>query len=181
MKATDQIIRQTKKWITDVVVGLNFCPFAAKELRRGTIHFEVILGADVEGSLESLGRAFVQLDEQEAIETTLLVFPDAYSAFDEYLDLVHVAEALLLEMGYEGIYQIASFHPDYLFEGSTEDDPANYTNRSPYPMLHLLREQSLSAAIDSYPGAENIPQRNIEQARKMGLMQMKVLRDACFI
>ena len=180
MSEANSVINHTKNWINDVVVGLNFCPFASKEVRRGTIHFEVISEAELAIALESLSNAFLQLDENKSIETTLIIFPHGFASFDDYLELIAFAEDLLVEMEYEGVYQIASFHPDYLFAGSSEEDPANYTNRSPYPMLHVLREESLSAAIDSHPDTDSIPERNIELARKMGLKQMMVLREACF-
>ena len=180
MSEANSVINHTKKWINDVVVGLNFCPFASKEVRLGTIHFEVIPEVELAIALESLSIAFLQLDENKSIETTLIIFPPGFASFDDYLELIAFAEDLLVEMEYEGVYQIASFHPDYLFAGSSEEDPANYTNRSPYPMLHVLREESLSAAIDSHPDTDSIPERNIELARKMGLKQMMVLREACF-
>ena len=94
--------------------------------------------------------------------------------------LVELAEALLEEYDYDGIYQIASFHPEYLFAGAKRDAPANYTNRAPYPTLHLLRESSLDRAIDSHPDIDGIPQRNIDYSQEKGLEYMKVLRDACF-
>jgi uncharacterized protein len=102
------------------------------------------------------------------------------SSFDEYLGLVELAESFLEKQDKEGIYQIASFHPTYIFEGSSEDDPSNYTNRSPYPMLHLLREESVSRAIDSFPGTEKIPQRNIQYARQKGLIYMRSLWESAF-
>ena len=181
MLSNETVIAQTRKWIADVVVGCNFCPFAAKELRAGTIHFEVIGNADMQTNLEALARAFTSLDSDGNIETLFLIFPDSFAVFDDYLQLVELSQGLLEEQNYEGVYQIASFHPDYLFAGSAEDDPANYTNRSPYPMLHLLREESVSRAIDSYPGVEKIPEQNIDYAHKKGLLYLQSLREACFI
>ena len=111
------------------------------------------------------------------METTFIIFPDNFSDFETYLDLVELSEALAADQGYEGIYQIASFHPEYCFEGAEADDPANYTNRSIYPMLHLLREDSLSDALDNFPDAESIPERNIAFAQRKGLAFMQSLRD----
>jgi hypothetical protein len=120
-----------------------------------------------------------RLDEDESIETSLLIFPDAFTDFDAYLNMVEMAEALLDDQDYEGVYQVASFHPEYRFADAPEDDPANFTNRSVYPMLHLLREDSLEKAIDAHPDAEAIPERNILFAREKGLAYMKLLRDSC--
>ena len=180
MTDKEEVIRHTMNWVSQIVVGLNFCPFAAKEVRRGSIHYDTIETDDVEKSLELVAQAFAQLDKNEQIETTLLIFPESLQDFNDYLHFVELTESLLEEMNYEGVYQVASFHPNYLFQGSDQDDPANYTNRSPYPMLHLLRESSLSAAIDSFPDVDGIPERNIELARKKGLAQMKALWAACF-
>jgi hypothetical protein len=121
--------------------------------------------------------AFHKLDQEREIETLFIIMPDSFSSFGSYLQLLELSEKLLKDEGYEGIYQIASFHPLYLFEGAAPDDPANYTNRSPYPMLHLLREQSVARAIETYPGTEKIPQKNIEYARARGLAYMKMLQE----
>ena len=166
-KAT--IIQQTKKWIIDVVIGCNFCPFAAKEIKRDTIQYEVLTDATTTTALQAVMTTMYQLDAAKHIETSLLIFPGSFELFEEYLHLLELAEKLLVKEKYEGIYQIASFHPKYLFAGSNEDDPSNYTNRSPYPMLHFLREESLSKAIDSYPDIDEVPNRNITFTREKGL------------
>lgn len=119
------------------------------------------------------------LDQMEDIETTLIIFPEHFQDFEDYLYLVEMAEDLSVEEDYEGVYQIASFHPDYCFEGATDNDPANYTNRSPYPMLHLLRESSLTKVLDHYINPEQIPERNITFAQEKGLQYMQLLRAAC--
>ena len=177
MTYTDKniIIGQTKKWIIDVVVGCNFCPFAAKEVKRGTIHYEVLVGADTKTVLEAVMKLLYQLDDNDIIETSLLIMPDSFLLFDEYLQLLELAEKLLAKENYEGIYQVASFHPHYLFAGSNEADPSNYTNRSPYPMLHFLREDSVSRAIDSYPDIDDVPKRNIAFTKEKGLLYMQQL------
>lgn len=177
--APSAVIEQTKSWITNVVVGCNFCPFAGRELSRGTIHYEVLENADTEMVLGAVVKALQQLDAEPGIETTLLILPGSFAGFDVYLDLVEDAETLLEKEGYEGNYQLASFHPQYLFAGSGEADPANYTNRSPHPMLHFLREESVSKAVDSYPGIEDVPNRNIAFAQEKGLVFMQQLLEAC--
>jgi len=179
MDRADQIISQTKKWITDVVIGCNFCPFAAREVKRGRVHYQVEPATELSVCLESFLKECIRLDNEETIETTLLIFPNAFHSFDDYLDLVDLAEKLITKEGYEGIYQVASFHPLYRFLGTAADDAANYTNRSIYPMLHLLREESIEKALQRYPDPEQIPERNILFAREKGAAYMKMLRDAC--
>ena len=179
MHTTASIIAQTKKWITQVVIGCNFCPFASREVKQNTVHYQVEPASELSECLESFLQECIRLDNEEAIETTLVIFPNAFQSFDDYLDLVGQAEKLILKKGYEGIYQVASFHPLYRFADSPEDDAANYTNRSIYPMLHLLREKSIEQALQRYPDPEQIPVRNIQFAREKGPVYMKMLRDAC--
>lgn len=173
------IIAQTKKWITDVVVGCNFCPFAGKVIKHGSIHYEVLNTCNKKLIPEALAKMFLLLDEDPETETSLLILPESFKAFREYLDILELAKSFLIKEGYEGIYQLASFHPLYVFAGSTENDPSNYTNRSPYPMLHILREASITRAIDNYPDTENIPQLNIAFTKKKGLAHMQLLKENC--
>lgn len=173
------IIEETKNWITNVVVGCNFCPFAAREVRRGSIQYEVQKDAAPEAVLQSVANIFETLNTETEIETSLLILPGGYEDFDAYLQLVDLAQALLEQEAYEGIYQLASFHPQYVFAGSNNADPANYTNRSPYPMLHFLREESVSFAVDSHPDIDDVPQRNIRFTQEKGLQFMKELLASC--
>jgi len=179
METDEIIIAQTKRWIQDVVVGCNFCPFAAKELKLGSIHYQVLRSATIKTCLQELAFAFQQLENDNSIETTLLILPDDFGDFNKYLELTELADEFLADLGKEGIYQVASFHPLYIFAGSTSADPANYTNRSLYPMLHILREASLTTALTEFPHPEKIPQNNIAFAKKKGLEYMKVLRYSC--
>ena len=179
MEITELVVQQTRKWITDVVAGCNFCPFAAKELKQNTIHYQVETSVDEIICLRAFLQECIRLDEEKNIETSLLIFPEAFQSFDDYLDFVALAEKLLKKEGYEGVYQVASFHPLYAFAGAPGDDAANYTNRSVYPMLHLLREDSVEQALLKYPHPEQIPERNILFARSKGIAYMKNLRDAC--
>ena len=174
----NRLITQTKKWIVDVVVGCNFCPFALREVKRDTIRFEVIDGNKA-AVLSALKESLARMDAQPEIETMFLILPQHFGRFTDYLKLVEAAETMLRKNGYEGVYQVASFHPDYLFAGSRPDDAANYTNRSPWPMLHILREDSVSRAVDSYPNPERIPERNMAFAREKGLAYMQRLWAAC--
>ena len=170
-----EIIARTKKWITDVVIGCNFCPFAAKPVKEGTVFFRVEHSAVPAVCVQTLLEEFQRLNTHPAIETTLLVLPGGFSTFSSYLSLVQRANQALAKKKYTGVFQLASFHPEYLFGNSTNDDAANYTNRSPYPMLHLLREASLAQALKHYPNPEAIPERNIRFAREKGLAYMKML------
>jgi len=113
------------------------------------------------------------------IETSLLILP-SLSDFEKFLDVLDISTELLKKEGYEGIYQLASFHPRYRFLDTKIDDPSNYTNRSPYPMLHILRESSIEAAIKHYPNPEKIPDRNIEFTQELGLKKVKKLLSDCF-
>ena len=174
----EQIIERTKKWIIDVVIGCNFCPFAANVVKQKTIYYKVEESTEMDVCLDSFVLEMKRLDNDATIETSFLIFPNAFQKFDDYLDLLSVAEDRLKRNGYEGVYQVASFHPLYLFANSDENDPANYTNRSIYPMLHLLREESIDKALENYISPESIPVRNINFAREKGLAYMKMLRDA---
>ncbi len=173
-------IEETKKWLETVVIAHNICPFAKRVFDDEKIHFHVENSTNVEMCLENLLDECARLDENENIETALLIYPKMFADFDEYLDFVEISENLLEVEDYEGIYQLASFHPNYCFEDSNENDAANYTNRSPYPMLHLLRESSLEKALENYPNPEMIPENNITLTRELGLEKMRATLAACY-
>ena len=175
----DKVIAQTIAWIKSVVIGCNFCPFAAKPMMQKQIRYVVVEDATKENILKTMLDEFHFLDETPAIETTLLIIPSHYAEFTSYLALVSSAEKFLSRQGYDGIYQVASFHPEYCFAGADADDPANYTNRSPYPMLHLIREESITNALKHFKDPEGIPGRNVDYAREKGLAYMQLLRAAC--
>lgn len=173
------IIGQTKKWISEVVIGCNFCPFAAREMKMDRIRYAVEESRQPAAILEQFRKECVLLDEDPGIATSLLILPNAVPTFRAYLELVQRAEDLLRRRGYAGIYQVASFHPLYQFAGVAMGDAANYTNRSIYPMLHLLREADVSKAVAHHPDPEGIPDRNIAFSREKGALYMKLLREAC--
>ncbi len=179
MTTEENIINQTKKWITDVVVGCNFCPFAAREIKANTVFYKIENSIKTDECLYTFINECVRLDEDEKIETAFIIFPNGFKKFNDYLDLVSLAEKLLKKQKYEGVYQVASFHPEYKFANSPANDAANYTNRAPYPMLHLLREERIEQALEHYKDPEKIPERNINFAREKGIEYMKMLRDAC--
>jgi hypothetical protein len=147
-------------------------------VKQQTIFYKVEENTEIDACLDSFVYEMKRLDNDATIETSFLIFPNAFQKFDDYLELVSLAENRLKRNGYEGVYQVASFHPLYLFADSDEDDPANYTNRSIYPMLHLLREESIDKALENYKSPDCIPVRNINFAREKGLAYMKMLRNA---
>lgn len=177
---TKDLIKHSQNWLKTVVIAHNFCPFAKQEWLQERINFDVIPHADLEACLEEVILACEKLDENPNIETSLLILPNGFNDFEDYLDLLDYAERLLEDQQYEGTYQLASFHPDYCFDEAAPDDPANYTNRSPYPMLHLLRESSVERALESITDPEAIPQNNINRARSLGVEALKNQLEACF-
>ncbi|RUR34266.1 DUF1415 domain-containing protein [Vreelandella nanhaiensis] len=169
MQYSDEVVaQQTLKWVRNFIVAHNVCPFAQREVERDSIRVEVVRSKKLEVALEELMAEVQWLDEHPETETTLLVFPTLFKHFEHYLDYVELAESILAEQGYEGIYQLATFHPDYCFEDADPDDASNYTNRSPYAMVHLLREASVEKAIEFYGDTSVIPERNIEHLNTIG-------------
>lgn len=175
----EKVITQTRQWLEKIVIGCNFCPFAAKPFFQDKIRYRVVQSAQKKDILEALVRECSWLEENAETETSLLILPESYEKFNAYLDLLDLAEQLLEKEGYEGIFQLASFHPDYRFAGTKADDAANYTNRSPYPILHLLKEESIEKALEKFPDPDKIPDKNIAFAREKGLEYMKNLLKSC--
>ncbi|OOE85591.1 hypothetical protein BZG73_08160 [Salinivibrio siamensis] len=151
-------------WLDDAVIGLNLCPFAAKPRRKQQIHIDICDAQDDTEILTAIYQALVHLDHTDPgiTDTTVVVVPNALANFDHYLDLVDATEAMIDHYHWRGIFQVASFHPDYCFEGCAPEDSENLTNRSPYPCFHLIREASMSRALAHYgQDPEQIPARNI--------------------
>jgi hypothetical protein len=176
-----------QRWVRDVVVALDLCPFAAPVFDAGRVRFVVSDAHDQSELLRELHSEIQLLAEraedpvgEEEHETTLLVHPHVLQSFEDYNDFLGVAEQMLEDIGLAGVVQIASFHPDYRFAESPEDDPANYTNRSPHPVLHLLREESVSRAVDGYHDASEIPRRNAARLRALGLDAVRARLARCF-
>ena len=174
MSTTHQkAIQQTKRWVEQVVIGLNLCPFASKPVKDNKVAYIAAGDATMEQHLQQLADCFKQLDSAIDIETSLLIFPDSYHSFDDYLELLHLSNLLLDDLRYTGVYQLASFHPAYCFENSDDDDAANFTNRSPYPMLHIIRESSVEKAVAGFDGIEQVPGRNVSTLRDIGYRKME--------
>lgn len=160
-----------RRWIERAVIGLNLCPFAKAVYVKNQVRLVVSDAPHIDGFLEQLDRELDLLaasDPQE-IDTTLLIHPTLFTDFLEFNDLAAIAEHAIAEHGLEGILQIASFHPEFQFDGTEPDDIGNYTNRAPYPTLHLLREASIERAVNAFPEPETIYRRNIETLQALGL------------
>ncbi|WP_305906652.1 DUF1415 domain-containing protein [Methylomarinum sp. Ch1-1] len=175
----DLVVASTREWLKSFIIDYNICPFARREYERNRIRYAVVEDLDWGDCLTRLVGECHILDTDPDTETTLIIFPQTLHDFDAYLDFLGLAERLLVDQGYEGVYQLASFHPHYRFADSDDKDPANYTNRSPYPMLHLIREASIEQALRHYPHPENIPERNIRLTRQMGLDKLQRLLQQC--
>lgn len=173
------IINTTHNWVQNLVIDLNLCPFARKELVNNRIRFTLSEVDTPDELLAVLEEELTRLTSDHGIETTLLIHPCVLQDFYDYNDFLVEADALLVALGLDGVYQIASFHPEYQFAGTEPDDVENTTNRAPYPMLHLLREASLEKAIERYPDTENIPRHNIERVTRLGSEKMAALLLAC--
>ena len=176
----EKIIKAVRHWVETLVVGLNLCPFAKRELINNRVHFTVTEATTVEQLLSTLQLELELLNNDQSIETTLLIHPNVLQDFYDYNEFLDYADGLLVEMELDGIYQIASFHPNYQFADTEADDVENYSNRSPYPLLHLIREQSLERAIADYPDSDQIPQRNVELLKSLGRDKMEALFQSHF-
>jgi hypothetical protein len=163
-------IAATRRWLERAVIGLNLCPFARAVHVKQQIRWVESPAHDAEGLLGDLVTELRLLAEAdpERVETTLLIHPRALNDFLDYNDFLDVADAAIEDMGLAGVMQVASFHPDYQFAGTAPDDVENLSNRSPHPMLHLLREDSIDRAVAAFPDAAAIYERNIETLRRLG-------------
>ncbi|HEY7772532.1 MAG TPA: DUF1415 domain-containing protein [Marinagarivorans sp.] len=156
-------IESTRDWFERVVLGLNLCPYAHQPAKSGRVRFTAFIEGPEENLFERLEREVLRLEQSpaDALETTLVILPEGFEDFYFYLSVLERVEHWLRKTGKEGVFQVASFHPQYVFHGAKPDDRGNLTNRSPYPVLHLLREQSLAEIIDGGADTQAIPARNI--------------------
>lgn len=165
--AYENVINETNQWIEKVVIKHQFCPFAAKPYFAQDIGYQIIIKPELGRFANHFLKAFQKLDQFDRPETTLLIFPDSVEDFHDYLDLLADAEDLLVDHDYEGVYQLASFHPRYQFAGTTADDVTNKTNHSPYPIIQILREDSVTHALKNFANPEEIPARNMAKAKEI--------------
>jgi hypothetical protein len=170
-------IAQTQAWLEQVIIGLNFCPFAKKEFVNQTIHYHVSEQEQLKAALTEFVEQCHYLQKNDAVETSLLIYNQGFRSFERFLDLVDYSNDLLVECGFEGVFQIASFHPEYCFSGEDYDDSSNYTNRSPYPTLHLIREKSMEHVLAVYKNPEAIPEQNIALAQQKGAGFFKAILE----
>jgi hypothetical protein len=166
----EAVIAAMREWIEKAVIGLNLCPFAKAVYVKNQVRYVVSSARHLDGFLEDLDREldFLAAADPDAIDTTLLIHPTLLPDFLDFNDFMQLADAAIEEHGLDGVIQIASFHPRFQFEGTGPDDLGNFTNRAPFPTLHLLREASIERAVAAFPEAETIYQRNIETLQQLG-------------
>lgn len=165
----EHIICQVQRWLEEVVIGLNLCPFAARPTKAGQVRFVVTEASDEEALLQDLQSELERLESTKPaeLETTLLIIPHMLGDFMDYNFYLNWVDQLIARRGWEGEFQVATFHPEYQFEGTDAQDAENLTNRSPYPILHLLREQSLENMLARYPDSDEIPDNNIRRMNRL--------------
>lgn len=178
MTAVQTMIEETQHWLKLLVIDHNLCPFAHKEYARNRIHYACMSEHDENAYYDSVINEVERLISTPSISTSLLLWP-AVESFEGFLSLVGMAEQILVSHGWQQHFQLAHFHPNYCFADAPADDPANYTNRSPYPMLHLLRVDDMERVLAKYPTPENIPTRNIDHVRALGSEQLKDILNRC--
>ena len=176
MSTSDLIEQHIRAWLESFIVGLNLCPFARPVIASDGLRIAICESED----LDQHHRAFlteldlIQQSTEQEIATTLLVMPNVLANFDDYLMFIDNAEALIEELGLDGAIQLASFHPEYLFDGESEGSASHFSNRSPYPVVHFLREEMLTDALDEFANPEQIPQRNISTLEKIGRAEIEL-------
>lgn len=166
---------RTLDWVQRVVIGLNLCPFAQTAVNSDNLNIVTETSDDIATVLASLAKQFYAVNSASDQATVLFLLPNGFDHFEDYLDLVDLGNALIADLELDGVLQMATFHPHYQFEDSEMEDAANYTNRSPYPMLHLLQEAAVEQAVEMHPDTDTIPQRNIDLLRAMDVSKLNTL------
>ncbi len=168
--ADDAVVAATRRWLERAVIGLNLCPFAKAVYVKDQVRIVPSAATDAEELLAQLGEELLRLRDTppEVTDTTLLVHPHVLQDFLDFNDFLDQADALVEALDLDGVLQVASFHPGYMFADSAPDDIENYSNRAPWPILHLLREDSVGRAVDAYPDADIIVERNYATLRQLG-------------
>jgi uncharacterized protein len=176
-----QVIAETRAWVDRAVIGLNLCPFAKAVQARGQIRYVVSDATNVDELFDALCAEMHRLVAADAaeIDTTMLMHPHVLTDFLDFNDFLDVADEALEELGYDGVLQVASFHPRFQFEGTEADDVTNATNRAPYPTLHLLREESVDRAVAAFPEAETIYEKNMRTLEALGTEGWASLMAQC--
>ena len=166
-------ITSVERWLESMVIGLDLCPFAARAKRNNSIRYVESPAITELELLDELQQELDRLIQHPEIETTLLIHPNVLQDFMAFNDFLDSVDALLSARKLNGVFQVASFHPDYRFAGESHDAASNYTNRAPFPVLHLLREESVAAAVAAHPDAEQIPANNIATLESLGLAAIR--------
>jgi uncharacterized protein len=176
-KPDEEIIAAVSRWIADVVIGLNLCPFAKAVFTKQQIRYVVVRAGSTDQVADALcdEMALLAKTESEEIDTTLLIVRGALDGFEDFNEFLGVADALIEGLGFTGVFQVASFHPRYQFADTESDDVTNFTNRAPFPILHILREDSVERAVDAFPDAATIYARNMETMRALTQAQRDAL------
>ncbi len=172
--SSEQQLLISQQWVAQIVVGLNLCPFAKPVLKADSLRYAITQDTEYtalsEFFLSELEK--IQLSDEGQIATTLIIVPNALADFYDYLDFLAHCEQLINKASLEGEFQLASFHPQYVFAGESSEAIANYTNRSPYPMLHIIREAQMSRVLENHPDPDSIPNRNIQLLQKLGKAEL---------
>lgn len=176
-----RVIAETRHWVEQIVLRHNFCPFAHQPFKKETIYYAVSLSNKSDEIAQVLVNELLRLNDGSpgAIETTLLMTPNCFNDFGDYNDYLSVVDLLIEQLGLEGMIQVASFHPEYQFEGLDIDDVRNYTNRSLYPMFHLILEDSIEHARATHPDVDSIPQTNMALLENLGVEKAKSQLNSC--
>ncbi|MFC3122151.1 DUF1415 domain-containing protein [Agaribacter flavus] len=169
MTSSIDVEKKIYTWLDEVVIAENFCPFAKSVRVNQQIHLRISKAQSTLRAVDEIMEECDQLSSMPSRETTLVAFAEGFYDFDGYLGLLEEVEHVANIQGFEGIFQFASFHPQYQFEGESVDCVSNYTNRAPYPIVHILREATITKALSHFPNAESIPERNIKHANALGI------------
>lgn len=171
-----EVVARVESWLKDCVIGMGLCPFAAQPSARGAVRVVVCTAIDELGVLEQLQAELERLaDVADGTETSLLVIPELFADFTDFNDFLDPVDGLIEHLGWEGEFQVASFHPRYQFADSADEDPGNFTNRAPYPILHVLREASIEAALQHFDGdPQQIPERNIAMLQALSVAELQL-------
>lgn len=167
----EEVIAATRNWIEKAVIGLNLCPFAKAVYVKEQVRYVASEAKHLDGLLEDIDReiSFLAEADPQQIDTTLIMHASLLGDFLDFNDFLDIVDDAVSELGHEGVIQVAAFHPQWQFAETEPDDIGNYTNRAPFPTIHLLREASVTRAVDAFPEAESIYERNIETLQKLGI------------
>lgn len=171
----NEVEQQVRQWVERIVIGLNLCPFAGAPYKNGLVRITVSQATTSETLLDELRRELLLLDDSpaETLETTLIVIEAMLAEFDDYNQFLELVDEVLELEDWANEFQVASFHPQYVFAGTRASDPGNLTNRSPWPILHIIREASIDRALEEYPDSDTIPRKNIRLMKSLSRQERR--------